>query len=86
MEATVYCELSGKLVKGWNIKRSGERRTWLAKATGRFRRGARYDRQIEVKEEKRVRWVSLDSFSGKVGDVEMTEGRSGDTIPFNWEV
>ena len=82
----VYSEVSGKLLSGENKKCTGERRQWTdAKCTGRFRRGVRSDRQLQVKEGKMTKWVTIESFTGTVGNIQLIEGRDKKgNVPFDW--
>jgi len=77
-----YPKIKGWLVRGTNIKRNGNKRNWFAECTGRFKRGKAGDRLIEVVDFVRMaehhddprRWVNLESFTGSIGGIELTEG------------
>lgn len=84
-EVVMYNKIAGWPVDGENVKHDGERRKWRATLTGKFRLGVRGDKQVEVKENGMTKWISLSSFTGKLGDVKLIEGqRPDDQKTFEW--
>jgi hypothetical protein len=84
-EVVMYNKIAGWPVDGENVKRDGERRKWRATLTGKSRLGVRGDKQVEVKENGMTKWISLSSFTDKLGDVKLIEGqRPDDQKTFEW--
>lgn len=89
MEATIYNKIRGWIVEGTNTKRDGQLRNWhQAKLTGKFRIGSRGDRQLEIVEQGTKgmkKWLSLESFTGTIGEIKLVEGQRPDgQQTFNW--
>jgi len=91
---TMYTELSGLLVQGENIKSNKQRREWNAVLTGKLREGNNGTQchviDLNIQAENKVRkangertqnakrWLALWSFTGKIGNTHITEGRRAD--------